>query len=47
VKTEALSRKKLGKREYLNNSDTKGFMKGVGEFFDTMVEIPRIRVGKR
>jgi CRISPR-associated protein Cas1 len=47
VKTEALSRKKLGKREYLSDSQTTELMKSLNRFFETMVEVPRIRVGKR
>jgi hypothetical protein len=45
VKTKALSRKKLGRREYLNDADTKGLMASLNRFFESTVEIPRIRVG--
>ena len=47
VKTEALSRKKLGKREYLNDIGTRDLMGSLNLFFESKVEIPRIRVGKR
>ena len=45
VKTENLSRGKKGKREYLNDSDTNDLLKQLNQFFETRVEIPRIRVG--
>lgn len=44
-KSESLSRKRLGKRKYLN--DTKGLMRALDHYFENMVETPRIRVGKR
>jgi hypothetical protein len=47
VKTESLPRKKIGKREYLNDVGTKGFMSALDQYFEGMVEISRIRVGKR
>ena len=47
VKSWSLSRKKFGKREYLNDADTKGLMRALNQYFENMVEIPRIRVGKR
>jgi len=47
VKSESLSRKKVGKREYLNDTETKGLMMALNQYFESMVEIPRIRVGKR
>ncbi|MDH5746119.1 MAG: CRISPR-associated endonuclease Cas1 [Candidatus Bathyarchaeota archaeon] len=47
VKHESLSRKRKGKREYLNNLQTRDFMKNLYRYFQTKVEIPRIRVGKR
>ena len=47
VKTESLSRKKMGKREYLNDFETKDFMARLNRFFESTVDIPRIRVGKR
>ena len=47
VKTENLSRKKKGKREYLNNQSTRDLMKKLNNLFESTVEIPRIKVGKR
>jgi CRISPR-associated protein Cas1 len=47
TKCEVLSRRKIGKREYLNDYDSKGLMYGLNRFFESEIEIPRIRVGKR
>ena len=47
VKTEDLARNKKGKRVYLNDSLTRDLMKQLDKFFESMVEIPRIRVGKK
>ena len=47
VKTERLSRNKRGKREYLNNLETNNMMKRLNLFFESKVEIPRIKVGKK
>jgi hypothetical protein len=47
VKTEDLSRNKKGKRVYLNDMQTRDLMKQIDKFFETMVEVPRMRVGKK
>ena len=47
VKTEGLTRTKKGKRIYLNDVQTKDFMKKLNEFFESKVEVPRMRVGKK
>ncbi len=47
VKTENLGRKKKGKREYLNNIKTRELMKTLNTFFESSVEVPRIKVGKK
>jgi len=47
VKTERLSRNKKGKREYLNGPKTSDLMKKLNLYFESKVEIPRIKVGKR
>lgn len=47
VKTENLGRKKKGKREYLNNQITKELMEKLNNFFESTVEVPRIKVGKK
>jgi CRISPR-associated protein Cas1 len=46
-KTEKLSAQKKGKREYLNDFETKDFTSKLDNFFETYIEIPRIKVGKR
>ncbi|OGD45859.1 hypothetical protein A3K70_00175 [Candidatus Bathyarchaeota archaeon RBG_16_48_13] len=46
VKVETLSRGKKGKREYLDNSETDDLMKQLNQYFETRIEIPRIRVGQ-
>jgi len=46
-KTEKASGQKKGKREYLNDVETKDFTKRLNDYFETTVEIPRIKVGER
>jgi CRISPR-associated protein Cas1 len=46
VKTESLSRGKKSKREYLNDIKTDDLVRELNRFFETRVEIPRIRVGQ-
>ena len=46
-KTERVSAQKRGKREYLNDAETRGFMARLNQYFEILVEIPRIKVGKR
>lgn len=46
VKSEAVSRKKKGKREYLNNKETGRMMKELDNLFESKVEIPLMRHGK-
>jgi len=47
TKKEAMTRKKVGKREYLNDLDSKKLMYGLNKLFESEVEIPRIRYGKK
>jgi hypothetical protein len=47
LKTEKLAKKKKGKREYLNNVQTRHLMKQLNRYFESSVEIPRIKVGKK
>jgi len=47
VKSEELSGKKKGKREYLNDSKTSDLMKKLNTYFESKVEIPRIKHGNR
>jgi 23S rRNA pseudoU1915 N3-methylase RlmH len=46
-KTEKASGQKKRKREYLVDVETKDFSKRLNDYFETYVEIPRIKVGKR
>lgn len=47
VKGERTTRKRWGKREYLNRSKTRELEQGLEELFRSMVEVPRIRHGSR
>ena len=47
TKAESVSRKRKGKREYLNNAQTRDLMKRLEHFFESKVEVPRIRIGGR
>jgi CRISPR/Cas system-associated endonuclease Cas1 len=47
LKTEKMSSQKKGKRKYLNDAETKDFTKKMNNYFETNIEVPRIRVGKR
>lgn len=47
VKGERTTRKRWGKREYLNGSKTRELERGLNELFGGMVEVPRIRHGSR
>ena len=47
TKAESVSRKRKGKREYLNGSQTRQLMKQLNAFFEAIVEVPRIKIGKR
>jgi len=47
VKSEVLSRKRQGKREYLNRVQTRDLMKRLHEFFECKVNVPRVRIGNR
>jgi CRISPR-associated protein Cas1 len=46
VKTENANRKRKGKREYLNNIETRNIMKELNRFFEVKVEVARIRNGE-
>ena len=47
IKCEYYSKKRKGKREYLNESLTNEFIKKLNAYFESTVEIPRINVGKK
>jgi len=47
VKSENNTRKKIGKREYLNNQLTRNLMKKIEKYFETTIAVPRIKVGQK
>ena len=47
TKTEDLSNRKMGKREYLDDHNTKEFMTQLDTFFVSKVEVSRMKVGKK
>jgi len=47
TKSEIMTRDKIGKREYLNDLKTKDMVDKLNDYFESMVETPRIRVGNR
>ena len=47
IKSEDFSRKRKGKRQYLNEAMTNEFIQKLNAYFESKVEIPRIKVGKR
>ena len=46
MKTESASHSKKGKREYLTDSETKALLDELNRFFETRVEVKRIRHGE-
>jgi len=47
MKKEDFSRKRKGQREYLKKALAKDFMNKLNSFFESKVEIPRIKHGNR
>jgi CRISPR/Cas system-associated endonuclease Cas1 len=47
VKSEDLSARRKGKREYLNESQTSVFVNNLDEYLQTKISLPRIRMGNR
>jgi len=47
TKTEEASKNRKGRREYLKDEITNKMMKGLQDHFETKVEVPLIRHGKR
>jgi len=47
IKAEDFSRKRKGKRQYLNETMTNEFIKKLNAYFESKVEIPRIKVGTK
>jgi hypothetical protein len=46
TKTENANRRRKGKREYLNNSETNELLRELNKFFEVKVEVNRIRNGE-
>ena len=47
IKAEDYSKRRKGKREYLTDSLTNRFINQLNAYFESTVEIPRIKVGER
>ena len=47
MKSESVSKNRRGKREYLNDKETSRMMREMGALFESRVEVPLIRFGKR
>lgn len=47
VKSEDFSTKRKGKREYLNDSQTHDFVKALNQYFQSKINIPRVRMGEQ
>jgi CRISPR/Cas system-associated endonuclease Cas1 len=47
TKAESVNRRRKGKREFLNDSETSEFTRGLNGFFESMVEVKRLRNGER
>jgi hypothetical protein len=47
IREEDYSSNRKGKRQYLNEELTNEFLKEIGSYLTTKVEVPRIRFGKR
>ena len=46
-KTERMSAQKRGKREYLDDVETRDFTAKLNDYFEAKVEIPRTKVGEK
>jgi len=47
TKTVEASKSRKGKREYLNDAKTREMMRELNDYFDTKIEVPLIRHGKK
>ena len=47
MKNEAITRRKIGKRQVLNDDDTKGLMDSLNRYFEKQTKIPRMKAGNR
>ena len=46
MRSESVSRKRKGRREYLNDAETRRMMKELERYFESKIEIPLIRHGQ-
>jgi len=47
MKDEAMTKTRKGKREYLVDAKTNELFNELNQYFETVVEIPRIKAGER
>ena len=47
MKNEDLTRNKKGQRVYLNDARTRDLMRRLDTFFESYVDVPRMRTGKK
>jgi hypothetical protein len=47
ARAENFSNNRKGKREYLNNSQTHSQVKGLNQYFQSKVRVPRVRMGEQ
>ncbi len=47
VKSESVSRSRKDKREYLKDAETRRMMEELNDYFESKIDIPLIRHGKR
>jgi len=47
MKNQLISRKKYGKRQFLNDNKTTQLLKDLYEYFETKIKLPRIRYGEK
>jgi len=47
VKSESVSRSRKGKREYLNDAETRRMMRELNDYFESKVDVPLMRHGNR
>ncbi len=47
IKSEGFSANRKGKREYLNDFQTRDLLKTLDRYFQSKVRIPRIRMGEK
>jgi len=47
INSEGISANRKGKREYLNDFQTRDLLKTLDQYFQSKVRIPRIRMGEK